>query len=72
MNNIFIPCGKYKHYKGGIYEVIGMATHTETLESMVIYKKCSSGSVWVRPASMWNELVDIPSGKIKRFTKIDE
>ena len=63
-----IPCGKYRHYKGGIYEVIGMATHTETLEDMVIYK--DEENMWVRPASMWNETVDTPNGKVIRFTAL--
>lgn len=66
---MLIPCGTYKHYKGGIYKVIGMATHTETLESMVVYTD-DKGKVWVRPASMWNEVVDTPNGKMKRFTKL--
>ena len=64
-----IPCGKYRHYKGSICEVVGMATHTETLEDMVIYKH--AGNVWVRPASMWNEIVDTPNGKMKRFTELE-
>ncbi len=65
-----IPCVKYRHYKGGIYEVLGMATHTETLESMVIYAD-NKGNMWVRPASMWNEVVDTPNGKVKRFTVLE-
>ena len=68
---MIIPCGAYKHYKGGIYEVIGMATHTETLEDMVIYKN-KDNVLWVHPASMWNEVVDTPNGKIKRFTELKE
>ena len=65
-----IPCGTYKHYKGGIYEVVGMATHTETLESMVVYTD-NKGKMWVRPSSMWNEAVDTPNGKMKRFTRVE-
>ena len=65
-----IPCGKYRHYKGGIYEVIGMATHTETLEDMVVYTD-DKEKVWVRPASMWNEIIDTPNGKVKRFTELE-
>lgn len=65
-----ISCGTYKHYKGGVYKVIGTATHTETLESMVVYTD-NKGNVWVRPASMWNEVVDTPNGKMKRFTKLE-
>ena len=65
-----IQRGLYRHYKGGIYKVFCTATHTETLEDMVVYSD-SDGDVWVRPASMWNEIVDTPSGKTKRFTKIE-
>lgn len=65
-----IQRGLYRHYKGGLYEVIYTATHTETLEEMVVYKD-NKENVWVRPASMWNEIVDTPFGKMKRFVKID-
>jgi len=54
-----IKIGKiYKHYKGNIYEVIAIAKHSETLENMVVYKSISTGDIWVRPAVMWNEVVD--------------
>ena len=50
-----IKPGKYRHYKGNFYEVLGMALHSETLEEMVVYKALyGDGGVWVRPASMWN------------------
>ena len=65
-----IPCGIYKHYKGGTYKVIGMAIHTETLEDMVIYKD-KENVCWARPASMWNEIVDTPNGKMKRYTELE-
>lgn len=66
-----IPLGKYRHYKGNIYNVIGKGTHTETNEQMVIYKSCDgSDTVWVRPAGMWNELVVTATGTCKRFTKL--
>ena len=66
-----IQRGLYKHYKGGLYKVICMATHTETLEDMVVYKD-DKENVWVRPATMWNEIVDTSYGKVRRFTKIKE
>ena len=51
-----ISLGKYRHYKGNLYEVTGFATHSETLEKMVIYKALyGDGEIWVRPSSMWNE-----------------
>jgi len=66
-----IPNGYYQHYKGNVYCVIGVATHSETLEKMVVYRS-EKGELWVRPASMWNELVDTPNGKVKRFARIEE
>ena len=49
-----IKLGKYRHYKGGEYELIGFAKHSETLEDMVIYKALyGEGGTWVRPLSMW-------------------
>ena len=53
-----IKLGKYRHFKGKEYEVIGIAKHSETLEPMVVYKALyDNGSIWVRPANMWNETV---------------
>ena len=68
-----IPAGKYIHYKGGLYEVIDVARHSETLESMVVYRALyGEKGLWVRPASMWNETVSTPQGEVRRFTKIEE
>lgn len=50
-----LPNQKYKHYKGGTYEVISLATHTETNEVMVIYKSLNFGSVYVRPYQDWTQ-----------------
>lgn len=62
--------GFYRHFKGGIYEVIGIAKHSETLEELVIYKSLQDQSFWVRPLSMWNERIE-KDGKIYvRFTYI--
>lgn len=66
--------GLYKHYKGNIYEVIGIATHSETLEEMVVYKATyqkEGKNLWVRPKSMFLELVEIDDQKVKRFAKIE-
>lgn len=52
---INLKLGLWKHYKGGIYEVIGMAKHSETLEDMVVYKKQGEEKLWVRPALMFIE-----------------
>ena len=66
-----IPLGTYRHYKGGLYEVIGFATHSETLEAMVIYKALyGEMKTWVRPLAMWEELVEYNGGQIKRFVQL--
>lgn len=64
-----IKTGKYRHYKGNMYEVLGIATHSETLEPVVVYKALyGENGLWVRPASMWNDEIDLNGKKIKRFT----
>ena len=60
---------KYRHYKGNIYEIIGVGKHSETLEDMVIYK--DDKHIWIRPLFMFEEEIEIDNKKIKRFTKID-
>jgi len=59
----------YRHFKGNLYKVICIANHSETLEKMVVYKHLKTGDTWVRPMSMWDEIID-DSGT-KRFTQID-
>lgn len=62
-----ITVGKiYKHYKGNLYKIIALAKHSETLEELVVYQSIENGKVWVRPISMWNEVVDNQS--TLRFT----
>ncbi len=68
-----IILGKYRHYKGNLYEVIGLAKHSETLDAMVVYRALyGENELWVRPASMWNEEVNVGGTMIKRFTYIGE
>ena len=63
--------GRYRHFKGSIYEVICVAKHSETLEDMVIYRSVTEPQkVWARPLSMWNETVEHEGVTIRRFTKI--
>ena len=51
--------GRYRHFKGKEYQVLGLATHSETLEPMVVYRALyGEGGLWVRPAAMWNETVE--------------
>ena len=54
-----ISIGKtYRHYKGNLYKIINFAKHSETCEEMIVYQSLKTGEVWVRPISMWNEIVD--------------
>ena len=63
--------GKYRHFKGKEYELIGMAQHSETMEPMVVYRALyGKGGLWVRPAAMWNETVDRDSYLGPRFQYI--
>lgn len=51
--------GKYRHFKGGEYEVLGLARHSETEEWLVVYRPLyGEGGLWVRPVSMWGEQVE--------------
>jgi len=68
-----IKPGKYIHFKGNEYEVIGTATHSETLEEIVVYRALNDGEkLWVRPAAMWSEIVEHNGRSIRRFTHEDE
>ena len=68
-----IKPGRYRQFKGGEYEVLGMARHSETLEEMVVYRALyGEGGLWVRPASMWNETVERDGQVRPRFQRIDE
>jgi hypothetical protein len=73
-----IKPGKYQHYKGRFYKVIGVARHSETLEELVVYmalynsKKFGRNSLWVRPKKMFLEKVDINGKKVPRFKFIEK
>lgn len=68
-----IKLGRYRHFKGNEYEVIGVAKHSETLEEMVVYRALyGEGGLWVRPADMWNETIERDGKTFQRFTLIDE
>ena len=66
-----IKIGKYKHYKGPEYEVIGLGRHSETLEDLVVYKD-SSGDLWVRPVKMFMEEIEVNGKKVLRFKYIGQ
>lgn len=64
-----IPLGRYRHYKGGLYEVIGEARHSETDEEMVVYRALyGDGGLWVRPKAMFLESVHVDGKEVPRFT----
>ena len=66
-----IKPGRYRHFKGKEYEVLGVASHSETLEPMVVYRALyGEGGLWVRPAAMWTEQVDRDGYSGPRFTYI--
>ena len=68
-----IKPGKYRHFKGNLYEVIGTASHSETMEPMVVYRALyGEGGLWVRPAAMWNEIVEKEAYYGPRFRYIEE
>lgn len=63
-----IKSGTYRHYKGNNYQVIDIATHSETLEQLVVYRPLyGEGKLWVRPLSMFTELITKDGKSIPRF-----
>jgi len=71
MENSIIKLGKYRHYKGKDYEVIGVARHSETLEELIIYRALYGTNVlWVRSLKMFTEKVEIGGKKVLRFEYI--
>lgn len=68
-----LELGIYKHYKGNLYEVIGIARHSESLEELVVYKAMyqkEGENLWVRPKAMFMESLSIEGQLVKRFTKL--
>ena len=67
-----ITLGKYRHFKGNEYEVVGFAKDSETTEKVVIYKALyGEEELWVRPYEMFREIIERDGKEIRRFTKID-
>ena len=68
-----IKPGRYRHFKGREYEVLGIARHSETEEELVVYRALYGDfGLWVRPVSMWNETVERDGKTFRRFTYIGE
>ena len=65
--------GIYRHFKGNLYRLIGVASHSETLEPMVVYQALyGDQGLWVRPAAMWSETVNKDGYSGPRFTYVEE
>lgn len=64
--------GRYRHYKGRDYEVIGVATHSETLEQVVVYRALyGECGLWVRPLAMFCEMVNVNGQAVPRFERVE-
>jgi hypothetical protein len=67
-----LPLGRYRHYKGGLYEVLGVARHSETEEELVVYRALyGSGGLWVRPRQMFLETVLVDGREMPRFSYLE-
>lgn len=65
--------GRYRHYKGNEYTVIGIARHSETEEELVVYRQeYGDRSLWVRPRKMFQELVEVEGWEVPRFQYLGE
>jgi hypothetical protein len=63
--------GRYRHYKGNEYTVLGEARHSETLEPLVVYRQeYGDRGLWVRPAAMFSETVRVEGREVPRFARI--
>jgi len=68
-----IPFGQYRHYKGNLYEVIGVARHSETLEELIVYRPLyGDRQLWVRPRAMFEEPITHNGATQLRFTHLSE
>lgn len=65
--------GRYRHYKGGEYEVVGVARHSETLEPLVLYRPLyNQTGLWVRPYQMFFELIEVDGQAQPRFARLPD
>ncbi len=67
-----VPPGRYRHYKGGEYQVIGTARHSETDEKLVVYRCLyDNNSLWIRPLAMFQETVVVDGQQVPRFALVE-
>jgi hypothetical protein len=70
--------GRYRHYKGNLYEVVGVARHSETMAELVVYRalyddpQWGTNSLWVRPRAMFVEEVELEGRKVPRFARVED
>lgn len=65
--------GRYRHYKGGEYELVGVVRHSETLEALVLYRPLYGvDGLWVRPYEMFFEHVEVDGARVPRFAPLPE
>jgi hypothetical protein len=65
------PLGRYRHYKGNEYEVVGVARHSETLEPLVVYRPLYNDTgLWVRPHAMFFERIELDGRLVPRFEPV--
>ncbi|MBD7955623.1 DUF1653 domain-containing protein [Stenotrophomonas sp. Sa5BUN4] len=65
--------GRYRHFKGGLYEVVDVVRSSETLQPMVLYRALyGEGGLWVRPYAMFVEQVNLAGGNQPRFARLDD
>ncbi|MET0327235.1 MAG: DUF1653 domain-containing protein [Luteimonas sp.] len=65
--------GRYRHYKGRDYDVVGVARHSETLAPVVVYRPLyGEGALWVRPYAMFVETVEVDAAHVPRFAPVAE
>lgn len=72
---MIVAGGLYRHYKGKLYRAHALVRHSETEELLVYYETLYDtplGRLWVRPAGMWNELVEVDGKKVPRFALVKE
>ncbi len=65
--------GRYRHYKGNAYQVLGLARHSETLEPLVVYQALyGQRGLWVRPVAMFTEAIEVAGVRQPRFARLDD
>jgi hypothetical protein len=72
MSHQEVPTGHYRHFRGGEYDVLGEARHSETDEHLIVYQaRYGARELWARPKAMFTEMVEHGGKQVPRFTKLD-